>query len=45
MIATLLYVIIILHQTATKSRVRNDEDLLYVIIILHQTATMLLSYP
>ena len=34
-----LYIIIILHQTATILQLRLEKLLLYIIIILHQTAT------
>ncbi len=42
-----LYIIIILHQTATALMVSTSGAMLYIIIILHQTATvygMLLKY-
>ena len=35
----LLYIIIILHQTATDIDKAKWDSLLYIIIILHQTAT------
>ena len=35
-----LYIIIILHQTATLLVMRRCTSLLYIIIILHQTATL-----
>ena len=34
-----LYIIIILHQTATSVNNEKYENKLYIIIILHQTAT------
>ena len=37
--STVLYIIIILHQTATMPKIEIDVAGLYIIIILHQTAT------
>ena len=38
--ALMLYIIIILHQTATSMTQMLCNHSLYIIIILHQTATM-----